>query len=181
VSSRLAAVVFVLGVVPGSLWLGGVLPTPDSREDIVPYESRTIGAEEEWRDHVSAICGWERQQGRAFKKAFRRIWSPADIELLFNEALRLSDESFAIFNRLDTPFEYRREARTLRGLFWEERMGIKNASDAFKKRSRGAFLRSVRRFVEADVKSSRLLAELGVAGCNVTPVSIPESERARIV
>jgi hypothetical protein len=103
VFSRLAAVVFVLGVVPGSLWLGGVLPLPDSRLDIVPYESRTIGAEEEWRDHVSAICVWERQQGRAFKKAFRRAWSPDDIESLFNAALRLSDESLAIFDRLDTP------------------------------------------------------------------------------
>ena len=179
--SRLAAVVFVLGVVPGSLWLGGVLPPPDSRRDIVPYESRTIGAEEGWRDHVSAICEWERQQGRAFNKAFRRAWSPADIEFQFNAALRLSDKSLAIFNRLDTPFEYRREARTLRRLFWEERMGIKNARDAFKERRRGAFLRGVRRFVAADVKSSRLLAELGVAGCNVEPVSIPESERARIV
>jgi hypothetical protein len=181
VVSRLAAVIFVLGVVPGSVWLGGVLPPPDSREDIVPYESRAIGAEEEWRDHVGAICAWERQQGRAFKKAFRRAWSPADIEFQFNAALRLSDKSLAIFNRLDTPFEYRREAHTLRRLFWEERMGIKNARDAFKERSRGAFLRSVRRFVAADVKSSRLLAELGVAGCNVEPVSIPESERARIV
>ena len=179
--SRLAGVIFVLGVVPGSLWLGGVLPPPDSREDIVPYESRAIGAEEEWRDHVGAICAWERQQGRAFKKAFRRAWSPADIEFQFNAALRLSDKSLAIFNRLDTPFEYRREAHTLRRLFWEERMGIKNARDAFKERRRGAFLRSVRRFVVADVKSSRLLAELGVAGCNVEPVSIPESERARIV
>jgi hypothetical protein len=181
VVSRLAAVIFVLGVVPGSVWLGGVLPPPDSREDIVPYESRAIGAEEEWRDHVGAICAWERQQGRAFKKAFRRAWSPADIEFQFNAALRLSDKSLAIFNRLDTPFEYRREAHTLRRLFWEERMGIKNARDAFKERSRGAFLRSVRRFVAADVKSSRLLAELGVAGCNVELVSIPESERARIV
>jgi hypothetical protein len=181
VFSRLAAVVFVLGVVPGSLWLGGVLPPPDSRGDIVPHESRTIGAEEEWRDHVGAICEWERQQGRAFKKAFRRAWSPADIEFQFNAALRLSDKSLAIFNRLDTPFEYRREARTLRRLFWEERMGIKDARDAFKVRRRGAFLRSVRRFVAADAKSSRLLAELGVAGCNVEPVSVPESERARIV
>jgi hypothetical protein len=60
-------------------------------------------------------------------------------------------------------------------------MGIKNARDAFKERRRGAFLRSVRRFVAADVKSSRLLAELGVAGCNVKPVSVPESERARVV
>lgn len=179
--SRLAAVVFVLGVVPGSLWLGGVVPPPDSREDIVPYESRTIGAEEQWRDRVSAICGWERQQGRAFEKAFRKAWSPVDIELLFNAALRLSDESLAIFNRLDTPFEYRREARMLRALFWEERMGIKNARDAFRNRRRGAFIRSVRRFVEADIKSSTLLAQLGVAGCNVKPVSIPESERARIV
>jgi hypothetical protein len=181
VFSRLAAVVFVLGVVPGSLWLGGVLPLPDLRQDIVPYESRTMGAEEEWRDHVSAICVWERQQGRAFKKAFRRAWSPDDIESLFNAALRLSDESLAIFDRLDTPFEYRREARTLRGLFWEERTGLKNARDAFSERRRGAFLRSVRRFVAADVKSSRLLTELGLAGCNVKPVSIPQSERARIV
>jgi hypothetical protein len=178
---KLAAIVFILGVVPGSLWLGGFLPPPDSREDIVPYESRTIGAEEEWRDHVSALCGWERQQGRAFKNAFRRASSPVDIEFQFNAALRLSDESFAIFNRLETPFEYRREVRTLRRLFWEERMGVKNARDAFKKRRRGAFLRGVRRFVAADVKSSRLLAELGVTGCDVKPVSIPESGRARIV
>jgi hypothetical protein len=181
VFSRLAAFAFVLAVVPGSLWLGGFLPPPDSREDIVPYESRTIGAEDEWRDHVSAICGWERQQGRAFQKAFRRAWSPADIEFLFNAALRLSDESLAIFNRLDTPFEFKSEARTLRRLFWEERMGLKNARDAFKDRKRGAFLKGVRRFVDADVKSSRLLSELGVAGCNVKPVSIPQSERARIV
>jgi hypothetical protein len=181
VFSRLATVVFVLGVVPGSLWLGGVLPSPDSREDIVPYESRTIGAEEEWREHVSAICGWERQQARAFKKAFRRAWSPADIEFQFNAALRLSDQSLAIFNRLATPLEYTREARTLRLLLWEERTGIKNARDAFKDRRRGPFLRSVRRFVAADVKSSRLLAQLGVAGCTVKPLSIPESERARVV
>jgi hypothetical protein len=181
VFSKIAAAVFILGVIPGSLWLTGFLPPPDSRQDIVPYESRTIGAEEEWRDHVSAICGWERQQGRAFEKAFRRAWSPADVEFLFNAALRLSDESLAIFNRLETPFEFTGEARTLRRLFWEERMGIKNARDAFKDRRRGAFLRGVRRFVAADVKSSRLLAELGVAGCNVKPVSIPESERARIV
>ena len=179
--SRLAAVVFVLGVVPGSLWLGGALPPRDTREDIVPYESRTIGAEEEWRSHVSAICGWERQQGRAFQKAFRGAWSPADIEFQLNAALRLSEESFAIFNRLETPFEFVSEARSLRRLLWEERMGIKNARDAFKDRRRRAFLGGVQRFVEADVKSSRLLAELGVAGCNVKPVSIPESERARIV
>jgi len=179
--SRLAAVVFVLGVVPGSLWLGGALPPRDAREDIVPFEVRTISAEEEWRDHVSAICGWERQQGRAFRKAFRRASSPADVEFLFNASLRLSDESLAIFNRLDTPFEYRREVRTLRRLFWEERMGIKNARDAFKSRRRGAFLRGVRRFVEADAKSSRLLAQLGVDGCNVKPVSIPPNQRARIV
>ena len=179
--SKLAAVVFVLGIVPGALWLGGVLPPPDSREDIVPYESRTISAEAEWRDHVGVICGWERQQGRAFEKAFRGASTPADVEFLFEAAIRLSDESLAIFNRLDTPFEYRREARTLRRLFWEERMGIKSALGAFKERRRTAFLRSVSRFVEADAKSSRLLAELGVDGCNVKPVTIPDSERARIV
>jgi hypothetical protein len=178
---KLVAVVFVLGVVPGSLWLGGALPPPDAREDIVPFEVRTTSAENEWRDHVGAICGWERRQGRAFRKAFRRASSPADVVFLFNAALRLSDESLAIFNRLDTPFEYRREARTLRRLFWEERMGIKNARDAFKRSRRGAFLRGVRRFVEADVKSSRLLAQLGVDGCNVKPVSIPQNQRARIV
>jgi hypothetical protein len=115
------------------------------------------------------------------KKAFRRAWSPDDIESLFDAALRLSDESLAIFDRLDTPFEYRREARTLRGLFWEERTGLRTHAMPFSERRRGAFLRGVRRFVAADVKSSRLLAELGVAGCNVKPVSIPESERARIV
>jgi hypothetical protein len=178
---RVAAIIFVLGVIPASLWVAGVLPPEPAREDLVAFESRTTSAEEEWRSRVGTICGWERRQSRAFERAFSKASTPADVQLLFEAAVRLSDESLAIFSRLEPPLQYRGEARTLRRLLRQERDGIKDALDAFDAGQRAAFLRSIRNFVEADVKSSRLLAELGIDGCQVRPVTVPESERARIV
>ena len=90
---RIAAGVVVVGVVPAALWLAGLLPLPEARSDVVAYESRTTPEEQAWRDRVSAICGWERKQGRAFEKAFRHASSPADVQLLFKEAIRLGDEA----------------------------------------------------------------------------------------
>jgi len=179
--AKLAAFMFVVGVIPGALWVAGLLPPPEARSDVVASESRTTSEETAWRDRVSAICGWERKQGRALEKAFRRASSPADFQLLFQEAIRLSDESLAMFKRLATPLEYRREARTLRRLSWQERMAIKHALEAFKDGRRAAFVRAIRALVTADSKSSRLLAQLGIDGCNVKPVTVPQSGRERIV
>jgi hypothetical protein len=181
VASRVAAIAFVLGVIPVSLWVAGVLPPEPARDDLVAFESRTTSAEEQWRARVGTICGWERQQGRAFERAFRKASTPADVRLLFEAAVRLSEESLDIFGRLETPLQYRGEARTLRRLLREERNGIKNALDALNAGQRAVFVRSIRAFVEADAKSSRLLVELGIAGCKVQPVTVPEGDGAKIV
>jgi hypothetical protein len=181
VLAKLGAFLFVIGVVPATLWLTGLLPPPEARSDVVASESRTTSEETAWRKRMGAICGWERKQGRALEKAFRRASSPADVQLLFQEAIRLSDESLAILKRLDTPLEYRREARALQRLSWQERMAIKHALEAFKDGKRAAFVRAIRALVAADSKSSSLLAQLGIAGCNVKPVAVPQGSRERIV
>jgi hypothetical protein len=181
VASRVAAIVFALGVIPASLWVAGVLPPEQAREDLVPFESRTTSAEEEWRARVGTICGWERRQNRAFERAFRKASTLRDVQLLFEAAIRLSDESLAIFSRLETPLEYKGEARTLRRLLGQERNGIKGALDALNAGQRAAFLRSIRDFIEADTKSSRLLVALGIDGCKVQPVTVTEGDQARIV
>jgi hypothetical protein len=179
--AKLAAFVFVVGVIPTALWVAGLLPPPEARSDLVASEARTTSEETAWRDRVSAICGWERKQGRSLEKAFRRASGPVDVEFLFKAAIDLSDESLGIFKRLDTPLEYRREARTLRRLSWQERMAIKHALEAFKQRRRAAFMRAIRALVAADTKSSRLLAQLGVDGCNVKPVTVPQGSRERVI
>jgi hypothetical protein len=180
--ARIAAGVVVVGVVPVALWVTGLLPIPEARSDVVAYESRTTSEEAAWRDHVGAICGWERKQGRALERAFRRASSPVDVELLFKEGLRLGDESLGIFKRLHTPLEYERETRTLERLFREEHRNLERAIEAFKHRRRAAFVRAIRRFAAADVKSTRLLVQLGVHACgNVKPVTLPQGQRERIV
>jgi hypothetical protein len=181
VLAKVCAFVFVVGVIPATLWLAGFLPPPEARSDVVASASRTTSEETAWRTRMGAICGWERKQGRALEKAFRRASSPADFQLLFQEAIRLSDESLAILRRLDTPLEYRREARTLRRLSWRERMAIKHALDAFKEGKRTAFVRSIRALVAVDSKSSSLLGQLDIDGCNVKPVTVPQGSRERIV
>jgi hypothetical protein len=180
--ARIAAGVVVVGMVPGALWLAGLLPPPEARSDVVAYDSRTTSDEALWREHVSEICRWERKQGRALEKAFRRASSPADVQLLFREGLRMGDESIGMFNRLDTPLEYERETRTLKRLFREEHRNLNGALEAFKHARRAAFLRAIRRFAAADAKSTKLLVQLGVDGCgNVKPVTLPQGQRERIV
>ena len=180
--ARIAAGFVVVGMVPGALWLTGLLPPPEARSDVVAYESRTTPVEKVWRDRVGAICGWERRQGRALEKAFRRASSLADVELLFREGLRLGDESLGMFNRLHTPLEYEREARTLKRLFRQEHRNLERALEAFKQGRRAAFVRAIRRFAAADAKSTRLLVQLGVDACgNVKPVTLPQRERERII
>ena len=168
-------------MVPAALWVTGLLPPPEARSDVVAYESRTTSEETVWRNHVGEICRWERKQGRALEKAFRRASSPADVQLLFREGLRMGQESLGMFNRLDTPLEYKREVRTLKRLFREEGRNLERALEAFKHGRRAAFVRAIHRFAAADAKSTRLLVQLGVDGCNVKPVTLPQGQRERIV
>ena len=179
--ARIAAGVVVVGMVPAALWVTGLLPPPEARSDVVAYEARTTSEETVWRNHVGEICRWERKQGRALEKAFRRASSPADVQLLFREGLRMGQESLGMFNRLDTPLEYEREVRTLKRLFREERRNLERALEAFKHGRRAAFVRAIHRFAAADAKSTRLLVQLGVDGCNVKPVTLPQGQRERIV
>ena len=74
---KLVVVAFALGVVPAALWATGNLPPPHAREDLVSQLSvPKLSAEEEWRQHVGAICGWQRKQVRTLGKAFRRAVTP---------------------------------------------------------------------------------------------------------
>jgi hypothetical protein len=179
--ARIAAAVIVVGVVPGALWVTGLLPPPEARSDVVPFESRTISEQATWSNRVSAICGWERKQVRALQKAFRGASSPADVEFLFKAAIRLSDESVAMFRRLDAPLEYRREIRTLQRLFRQERRAIEQALDAFKERRSAAFMRAIRRLVASDARTTRLLRQLGADGCRVRPITVPQGQGEKIV
>jgi hypothetical protein len=179
--AKVCAFVFVLGIVPATLWLAGFLPPPEARSDVVASETRRTSEETAWRTRMGAICGWERKQGRALEKAFRRASSPADVQILFQEAIRLSDESLGMFKRLDTPLEYRREARTLQRLSRQERIAIKHALEALRDGRRAAFIRAIRAVVAADSKSSALLARLDIDGCKLKPVTVPQGSRERIV
>jgi hypothetical protein len=179
--ARIAAAVLVVGVVPGALWVTGLLPPPEARSDVVPFESRTTSEQAAWSNRVNAICGWERKQVRALRKAFRRASSPADVEFLFKAAIRLSDESVAMFKRLDAPLEYRREVRTLQRLFRQERRSIEQALEAFKKRQSVAFMRAIRRLAATDERTTRILAQLGADGCRVQPITVPQGGGEKIV
>ena len=179
---KLVTLVFVLGVVPGALWATGQLPPPHAREDLVSSLSpHKPDAETEWLQRVGAICVWERKRARALGKAFHRATTPADVRLLLESAIHLSERSAAVFKRLEAPFAYRREARTLRRLFRRERAAMRRAREAVEQQNRTAFFRALRALAEADAEGSRILGDLGVDGCGVKPVSVPERERVRTV
>jgi hypothetical protein len=179
--ARLAAVVLVLGAVPATLFAAGQLPLPEREQGVVPYETRTLSAETQWREHVNAICAWEKKQAKTLVRAFRRARTRADVELLLQHAIRLGEQSSAIFGRLHPPLVYRREATTLRRVFRSERAALANLLDAFRVGNRAAFYSAAKRLVAADQRSTRLLTELGVDGCGVRPIAVPERERIRTI
>lgn len=179
--SRLAAVVLVLGIVPAAVLATGQLPLRQREEGVVPYTARTVSAEEEWRDRMSVICGWEKEQAKSLERAFRRASTVADVELLFEQAIHLGERSSAIFGRLRVPLAYRRETRELSGLLRAKRNALEALLDALRAGKRPAFFRAARRLVAVDLRSSRLLTQLGIDGCGLKPVSVPERERVRIV
>jgi hypothetical protein len=179
--AKLATLVVVLGVIPGALFAAGALPIPEQREDIVAFETTTRSDEQLWRDRVGAICARAKEQARALKRVFRRIYTPAEAVALLDNVLRLSKESNAIFRRLRAPFAYRREARMLRSLFGREEEALADLVRAARHGRRGAFFAAARELAEVEVRSGRLLGELGVVGCGVKPATVPERERVRTI
>jgi hypothetical protein len=178
---KLAAVALVLGIVPAAVLATGQLPTRQREEGVVPYTPRTVSAEEEWRERMGVICGWEKKQARSLGRAFRHASTLADVQLLFEHAIGLGERSSAIFGRLRVPLAYRREARELRGLLRTKRNALEALLDSLRAGKRGAFFQAANRLADADLRSSRLLTQLGIDGCVVKPVSVPERERIRIV
>jgi hypothetical protein len=180
VLAKALVIVFVVGIVPIALLAFGGVPT-EPRKDLVASETRQDNAEEQWQDHVGAICAWQRKQVRLWRRAFRDVASPADIEFALKSAMRMIDESRAIFSRLDPPFEFQRESRTLVRLLARESTSLDAMIKAFHDRRQDAFVRSLGSFVRLDTRSSALLNELGGSGCRAKPVTVPNSQRVRIV
>jgi hypothetical protein len=176
---KLAAAAVVLGIVPVALIVAGGLPS-GPRADVVPFETRTVGAEEQWRERVGAICKWEMKQGKAFNRAFRRA-TVADGELLFKSLIRFNDESTAIFARLEAPLEFRRESKDVVRYLRQQSVALGDALRAFRDRRRAALVRSLRRFARAHARIDGLLVDLGVGGCGEQPITVPDANRVKIV
>ena len=178
--AKVLAFALVLGIVPVALLAFGGLPA-EPRKDLVASEVRQVNSEQQWHDRVGAICGWQRKQVKLFKKAFRDVATLADVEFALKSAMRMIDDSRAIFSRLDPPIEFQREPRTLVRLLESESASLGAMAKAFHDQRRDAFVRSLRRFIRLDARSSALLNDLGGAGCGAKPITLPESQRVRIV
>jgi hypothetical protein len=181
-AAKLFAVALVLGLVAGALWLGGALQPP-SPGDVGPSLAGVEPARDEgdWAAKVGAICGWERRQNDALERAFRRAVTPRDVELYLESAMSLATRTAGVFDRLQPPFAYRREVRELRRLLWRQQRGLENMLAAFKRRDRRAFVGAVRQLVRFDERTAAIFADLGVDGCGVKPVDLPESSRTRVI
>jgi hypothetical protein len=168
--------------VPAALWATGNLPPPHAREDLVSQLSvPKLSAEEEWRQHVGAICGWQRKQVRTLGKAFRRAVTPADFQLLLDNAIRLGERSTGIFERLRAPLTYRREARTLVRLFRRDNAALRRLADAADRQNRAALLRAFRQIARIETRISRIFVQFDIDRCRVKPVAVPDEGRAPIV
>jgi hypothetical protein len=171
----------VLGAVPAALWLGGGLPIPEERTDVVAATTAPLTAEEQWVAQVNTICAWEEKRGRTLQRAFRRVYTRADFAIVFQSALTYGEESLAIFGRLQPPLTYRREAREIKALIRSEQADLRSALQAFLRGRRTAFLTAMRRAFAADLHSSRMLYELGATRCAPRPPELPRRPRARVV
>jgi hypothetical protein len=141
----------------------------DDVEAIDPEADRT-----EWIEHVDAICDWERKRLRALIRIYRRgniLGAPKDLEIMLLAAIRMGDESKAIFNRLTPPFEYRREVRELRRLFRQERRALEGLVKAVQNLDHRRFVRGWRDLATANGRKVKALRDLGLKKC--VPRSLP--------
>jgi hypothetical protein len=182
VLAKLAAVALVLGIVPAALWAAGELPPPQARVDLVrDLPEPELSAEEEWRQRVADLCGWQRKQARALGKAYRNAATPADFQLLLDNEIRLNERSTAIFRRLRAPLTYRREARTLLRLLQREDVALKRLAEAADGQSRAAFIRALRNIARVETRIGRVFSEFDIDGCRAKPVAAPDEDRAPAV
>jgi hypothetical protein len=178
---RIPLIALVLGVVPGALWLGGGLPLPEQRDDLVAATSTPLSSEDEWVARVNVICRWEQKRAKTLRRAFRGVTTRADFALVFQSALNYGEESLAIFARLHPPLTYRREAREIKALVRREQTSLRAALAAFERGDRSAFIHAMARSAEADARSSRMLYQLGATTCAPRPAELPQQPRASIV
>jgi hypothetical protein len=179
VLAKLAAVALVLGIVPAALWAAGELPPPQAREDLVrDLPEPELSAEEEWRQQVGDLCGWQRKQAKTLGKAYRNAVTPADFQLLLENEIRLNERSTAIFRRLRAPLTYRREARTLLRLLRREDAALKRLAEAVDRQSRAAFIRALRNVARMETSIGRVISQFDIDGCRARPVTAPDEDRA---
>jgi hypothetical protein len=174
VFAKIAALLFVLGAVPFALWVGGYLPPPErtaAAEDRLALEPGL--AEVEWREHVVAICAWERKRMQGIEEAFRRSVTSADALLGLDSAISLGRSSLDIFRRLEPPFAYRRGARQLKRLLEREQRAVVGLRDAIRAGKRKAFFRNATVIVAAEERKRAVLADLGLRACIPHPPSPP--------
>jgi hypothetical protein len=182
VFTKVAALLFVLGAVPFALWVGGYLPPAERTAAAENGAVLDPGlAEAEWRDHMAAICVWERKRAQGIEEAFSRSVSPADALLGLDNAIRLGRSSLGIFRRLEPPFAYRREARQLRRLLQREQRAVVGLRDAIRSGKRKAYLRNARVIVAAEERKRVVLADLGLRACIPQPSNPPAKADAKIV
>ena len=163
VFAKVGAILFVLGAVPFALWVGGYLPPP---EKTAAAESAEPGlVEAEWRDHVAAICIWEKKRAQGIEKALRQSVTPAQAMLGIDNAIRLGRSSLNIFRRLEPPFAYRREARQLRRLLATEQRSMDGLRRAIRAADRKAYFRNARAIVAAEKRKRAMLSDLGLRAC----------------
>jgi hypothetical protein len=174
VFAKIAALLLVLGAVPVALWVGGYLPPPERTAAAESRSALDPGREEvEWRDHVGAICTWERKRARGIEEAFRRSVTPVDALLGLDSAIRLGRSSLGIFRRLEPPFAYRREARQLTHLLEREQRAVVGLRDAIRSGKRQAYLRNAKLIVAAEERKRVMLADLGLRACIPQPPNPP--------
>ncbi len=168
------ALLVVLGAVPFALWVGGYLPPPERTAAAENRPALEPGlAEVAWRDHMAAICAWERKRMQGIEEAFSRSVTSADALLGLDSAISLGRSSLDIFRRLEPPLAYQREARQLKGLLEREQRAVVGLRDAIRSGKRKAYFRNAKVIVAAEERKRAVLADLGLRACIPQPPNPP--------
>jgi hypothetical protein len=184
VLGKLALVIGFVALFVAAIKLGGAPLIPRGEEPAGADRSASLdpeAARTEWIDHVSAICDWERKRSKALFRVYRgSAGVPKNLELLLRAAIRMGDESKAIFNRLTPPFEYRREVRELRRHFGDERRALEGLVDAVRNLDRRQYVRHWRQLAMANARKIDALRNLGLTKCIPRPLPA-KSEKSDLI
>lgn len=182
---KLALVVGFVALFVGAVKLSGFPLIPRGEEPAGADRPNSLDPEAErleWIDHVGAICDWERKRTKTLFRVYRRsIGVPKNLELLLRAAIRMGDESKAIFNRLTPPFEYRREVRELRRHFGDERRALEGLVEAVRNLDRRQFVHRWRALAIANARKIDALRNLGLTKCVPRPLPAKSGKSDLIV